>query len=181
MDEPELELLERWAAGDPQAGDRLCERLLPMVSSYFRQRARSEHEDLIQQTFLACVEARSRYRGDASFKTYVLAIARHQLWKHVRQAARGRAFGVELLPAHEELSPSEAVARNRQVGALALALASMPADMQVALELAYFEDLRAPEIAARLAIPLNTVYSRLRRARELLRERLASDAVGFEA
>src|SRR5262245_55095868 len=124
MDEPELDLLERWAAGDPRAGHLLCERLLPMVSSYCRQRARSEREDLVQQTFLACVEARSRYRGDASFKTYVLAIARHQLWKHARQAARGREFGVEL-PVREELPPSDAVARSQQTGALVVALASM--------------------------------------------------------
>ena len=52
-------------------------------------------------------------------------------------------------------------------------LARIPLDDQIALELAYFEGLSTKEIAEILAIPDNTVRSRLSRARDRLRDALA--------
>ena len=54
-------------------------------------------------------------------------------------------------------------------------------ELQVALELHYWEDLSGPELAAVLEIPEGTVRSRLRRGRELLQEafaRVAAEAHG---
>ncbi len=48
-------------------------------------------------------------------------------------------------------------------------LARIPLDDQIALELAYFEGLSTRELASVLAIPENTVRSRLSRARDKLR------------
>ena len=59
---------------------------------------------------------------------------------------------------------------------LARALRSIPLDLQVALELHYWEELSGPELAAVLEIPEGTVRSRLRRGRELLAERLQAFA-----
>jgi RNA polymerase sigma factor (sigma-70 family) len=55
---------------------------------------------------------------------------------------------------------------------LSLALQHVPVDQQIALELTYWEGLSAPEIARVLRIPENTVYSRLRRAKDHLRRAL---------
>jgi RNA polymerase sigma factor (sigma-70 family) len=168
----DAQLIEHWVAGDSAAGRALLDRYLPTLRSFFRNRAREESEDLIQQTFLCCVEARERFRGDASVRTFILAIARTQLFRHYRTAGRQRQLP-QMLPAAEMVpAPSDRLMRQQDMQALSVALRSVPSDMQAALELAYWEDLAAPEIALRLDIPLGTVYSRLRRARELLRERL---------
>ena len=53
--------------------------------------------------------------------------------------------------------------------AIAQALATLDDDVRSALELTYFEGLTAPEISARLAIPIGTVRSRLARGLERLR------------
>ena len=45
-------------------------------------------------------------------------------------------------------------------------------NLQIALELTFWEGLSAPEVARALDIPENTVYSRLRRAKAHLREAL---------
>jgi RNA polymerase sigma-70 factor (ECF subfamily) len=52
------------------------------------------------------------------------------------------------------------------------ALRRVPLDAQVVLELAYWEGLDGAEIAQVLAVPLNTAYSRLRRAKITLLDRL---------
>jgi RNA polymerase sigma-70 factor (ECF subfamily) len=70
------------------------------------------------------------------------------------------------------ISPSGAVGRGEEHKLLQLALRQLPIEMQVALELYYFERIRGPELAAVLDIPEGTVRSRLRRGIELLGQRL---------
>jgi RNA polymerase sigma factor (sigma-70 family) len=59
-----------------------------------------------------------------------------------------------------------------RVQLLYAALQGLPLDFQISLELFYWEELTAAEIGVVLGVPEGTVRSRLRRARELLGERL---------
>ena len=52
------------------------------------------------------------------------------------------------------------------------ALRRIPLECQIVLELYYWEDMAAPELAQVLGIPEGTARSRLRRARELLTHRM---------
>ena len=52
------------------------------------------------------------------------------------------------------------------------ALQSLPVDLQIALELRFWQELSGPDLALVLEIPEGTVRSRLRRALEALREAL---------
>jgi RNA polymerase sigma-70 factor (ECF subfamily) len=170
------ELLEAWAGGDYDAGHCLFERHFATVRRFFRNKVGAELEDLVQQTFLGCLEARARYRGEANFKTFILSIARNQLYSHYRRVTK-RAdldFSVQSI---EDMgtSPSGVIARHQKERALEMALRSVPLDMQIAVELAYWHELSPSEIATVLDVPLNTVYSRLRRARLLLRDLMQPD------
>src|SRR5690242_14170431 len=80
------ELLRAWASGNKQAGKQLFERHYKTVYRFFVNKLSTlaEVEDLVQQSFMATIEAQSRYRGEASFKTFVLAIARNVFLKHIR-------------------------------------------------------------------------------------------------
>jgi len=169
------ELLEGWTAGDPQAGLLLFQRHFPIVRRFFRNKADNDIEDLVQATFLACAEARHRYRGDASFKTFLLAIARHQLFEHYRRVTKQSVLDFNAQSLRDlGTSPSAVIARQQAERALGRALEAIPLDLQIALELAYWEGMDGPAIAAVLEIPLNTVYSRLRRAKALLRAAMAA-------
>jgi RNA polymerase sigma-70 factor (ECF subfamily) len=168
----DADLLADWSAGSRAAGDELIERNFALVHRFFRNKVGAELEDLVQQTFLACVEARERYAGHASFKTFLLAIARNQLFTHYARQRR-RALDFELTSVHDlGTSPSAVVAQREDERLLAEALRRVPLEAQVVLELAYWEACDGSEIARVLDVPLNTAYSRLRRARIALRERL---------
>jgi RNA polymerase sigma factor (sigma-70 family) len=168
----DVELLSEWASGSRAAGDELIERHFALVHRFFRNKVGSEVEDLVQQTFLACIEARARYQGDASFKTFLLAIARNTLFKHYSKQRR-TALDFELTSVRDlNTSPTGIVARREDERLLAEALRRVPLEAQVVLELAYWEGCDGAEIARVLDVPLNTAYSRLRRAKIALHERL---------
>jgi RNA polymerase sigma factor (sigma-70 family) len=166
------ELLAQWSAGSRVAGNELIERHFDVVHRFFRNKVGSDIEDLMQQTFLACVEARARYQGQASFKTFLLAIARNQLFTHYSKRRR-EVLDFTLTSVHDlGTSPTGVLARREDELLLSEALRRVPLDAQVVLELAYWEGLDGAEIAQVLEVPLNTAYSRLRRAKIALLERL---------
>jgi RNA polymerase sigma-70 factor (ECF subfamily) len=170
----DAELLQAWADGNKSAGEQLFERHFESIARFFRNKlpADVQHEDLIQQTFLGCVEARERFRGDASFRSFLFAIAHNQLGKHWRSRSRDR-LDFETVSAFDiDPSPSAVVARGQDQQKLLLALRRIPVDSQVALELHYWEAMTAAEIGEVLDVPLGTAKTRLRRAKQLLEAEL---------
>ena len=172
------ELLTAWRDGDDAAGERLFERHFDAVVRFFRNKVEEGPEDLVQRTFLGCLEARERFRGQATFRTFLFAIAHNVLKNHFRDRRRGdkqrardvdfsvdSAFG--LIP-----SPSAVVARHRTQQQLLEALRRIPLQYQIALELHYWEELTAAELAEVVAIPAGTAKTRIRRGKELLLEAL---------
>jgi len=165
------QLLASWRAGDARAGNELVAEHFHAVSRFFRGKLGDDVEDLIQQTFLACVEGRDRIEG-ASFRSYLFGVATRRLFDHLRSRYRARqeiTFSETSL-ANLGTTPSEGAARNERAKLLQSALRQIPVDAQIALELAYWEGLSGEEISVALDIELGTVRSRLSRARDRLRE-----------
>jgi RNA polymerase sigma factor (sigma-70 family) len=169
----DLELLDAWRGGDPTAGDELVSRHWTSISRFFRAKMGDDGADLISQTFLACVEAKDRIEGD-NIKAYLFAVARRRLADHFRRRARAPAvdFAMSSL-ADLGTGLLTEVDRRQQKALLRDALARIPLDDQIALELTYFEGMSTREVAAVLEIPENTVRSRLSRARDKLRAAMA--------
>ncbi len=170
------ELLEAWRAGDRRAGEVLFERYYEPVARFFLNKTDAAAE-LIQQTFLACVEGAVKYRGEGSFRSFVFAIAYRQLCRHFRDRRGDRIDLAEVSVAAMEPSPSQVMIEGEELRLLLAGLRQIPVDCQVVLELLYWEELTTVEMAAALEIPEGTVKSRLRRGRSLLRaaiEALAS-------
>ena len=127
----------------------------------------------MHDTFLACLNAPA-FRGESSFKTWLFTVARHALYAHLKKRQkRGEEIDAqEVSIASLGTSPSGLLARAGEQKLLLAALRAIPLDLQIALELFYWEDMDGPDIAAALEIPEGTVRSRLRRAREALEEQL---------
>lgn len=163
-------LFEAWRGGDARAGAELFERHYPAIARFFRNKADVDAPDLIQKTFLGCIEGRERVRGDSSFRTYLFAVAHNVLFKHFRSKARSGArldFGVTSV---HDLRPTATalLVRRGEERALLEALRRIPLEHQVILELYFWEHLTALEIAEIQGVPEGTVRTRLRRAKQLL-------------
>jgi RNA polymerase sigma-70 factor (ECF subfamily) len=168
----DVALLRAWREGDADAGNELFRRHFRSVLRFLRTKVDGDLEDLIQRTFLGCVEARERFREHAKFRTFLLSIARNQVLLHYRERARGHGRRVCELSVRElggVTSPTGVLARREEERILLQALRRLPLDQQITLELYYWEELPVADIAEVLDVAPGTVKSRLGRAREALR------------
>lgn len=166
-------LLAAWREGDKESGERLFARHFQMIYRFFRTKVADDVGDLVQSTFLGAAESRDRIRPDASVRAYLLGIAHKKLLMHWRARAKNDRldFSISSLAALGE-RPSELMLREAEHRLLARALSSIPLELQVVLELYYWQELSGPELAQALEIPEGTMRSRLRRAIAMLREAL---------
>jgi RNA polymerase sigma-70 factor (ECF subfamily) len=175
----DFELLAAWRAGDLEAGNALVRRHFLGLYVFVRAKAPDAADDLVQRVFEACVAARDRIDDErGSFKAYVFGIARRQLVYWFREQRRDRDHVDTMNDSIAQLtgSPSRLVALRQEQHAVLDALHALPLDLQIALELYYWEELTIPEVAAVLEVPEGTIKSRLHRARQLLKEHLDAAA-----
>jgi RNA polymerase sigma factor (sigma-70 family) len=130
----------------------------------------------VQRTFTACVEARDRFRGDSSFRTYLFAIAHNVLRDHIRRRRRGtEELDLESSSIVElGASPFSLVASRAEERLILHGLRKIPVTSQVILELYFWEQLTGPELGVFLGVPEDTARSRLRRAKQQLEAAIRS-------
>jgi RNA polymerase sigma factor (sigma-70 family) len=170
------ELFLRWRGGDAEAGETLFERHFDSIYGFFENKCPTEADELVQSTFLACVHGKDTFRNESSFRTYLFAIARHQLFGYLRRRQRDRVLDFEVSSIEEVISSiGTRLARSEQHQQLLAALRRLPIDQQALLELHYMEEMGIAELAEVFEAPAVTIRSRLHRARKLLREILEKD------
>lgn len=165
----DLALLESWRAGDRAAGEALLARHFDAVCRFFHNKVGDDAPDLIQQTFLALCEGRERFRGDASFRGYMLGTARNVLLAFFRRKRKQaeRFDPLEHSVADLQASFTSQISRRREEQILLQALRSLPLELQIVFELYHLEGLTAGELAAMHGISEPGMYGRLRKARLL--------------
>lgn len=166
------QLTNSWRAGNPQAGAVLFQRYYPQITHFFTRNLGPDRDDLVQATFLACIESVERFREDTSFRSIVFAIARNKLLKHWRDQFRDhRRFTPDASPRElptRDPSILELMLVHAERELLAEALAQLPTDTRRIIELHYWSNFRIREISQILELPIGTVKVRLHRGRQQL-------------
>ena len=167
----DLKLVDAWRSGDRQAGEALFRRHFQGVTRFFRNKFSAGIDDLVQQNFVALLEGRERLASGANFRSYLFGIAHNVMRANLRALAKQRAFD-PASSAIVDLDPgaSTMVGQCQEQRLLLLALRRIPLEAQVTLELVYWEQLNAAEIAEILGVPHSTMRSRIQRARQLLQQ-----------
>jgi RNA polymerase sigma factor (sigma-70 family) len=178
----DFDLLDAWAAGDKQAAKELIDRHFAALFRFFRNKVDQGVEDLVQDTLLACIQARERFRREASFRTYLFATARNVLFGHYKKLRRTNerldflsVSAVDLGP-----SPSSVAVHKAEQRLLLEAIRRIPLDYQIVLELYHWEGLTGPQLAEVLELTEAALRSRLHRAKQELRRQMEALAESGE-
>ncbi|MCA9709027.1 MAG: sigma-70 family RNA polymerase sigma factor [Myxococcales bacterium] len=166
----DAELLAAWRAGDASAGQKLFGRYFEPVSRFFINKLPHDHEDLIQETFTACVRGRDRLRKDSSFRSYLFSTAYNVLKSYFSRNRGPRATEPLESCATGDLAPgpSTLLRASERDRLLLEALRSIPLELQVVLEMRFWEGMSSEEIGEVLGISPTTVRTRTFRGREKL-------------
>lgn len=163
-------LMLAFSQGSVEAFAELFRRYKQPIYGFFRRRVTdaAHAEELAQETFLGLVRSATRYEPRALFRTYLYAIAL-KILRNYRRNAAFRAFFTGQRKAGPDPARHDATELGLWVRG---AIAKLDAIDREILLFREYEQLSYGEIADLLSIPVNTVRSRLFRARMALRELL---------
>jgi RNA polymerase sigma-70 factor (ECF subfamily) len=184
----DADLLRAHAAGDAQAFARLYDRYDRPCFRFIRRMLGSAHadaaEDLHQETWIAV----SRSAGDFDARkggvaAWLFTIARNKVFDHLR-----RQKVAVLAPANDDAalltpdagpSPLEAVEARQLAERLVAAVEALPLEQRGAFVLFADAGLSLEEVARVTGVGVETAKSRLRYAREKLRQVLADERPAY--
>ncbi|MBK9033228.1 MAG: RNA polymerase sigma factor [Myxococcales bacterium] len=169
MQDGDAALLRAWQAGDRRAGSALFERHVAAITRFFRSKTDTDIDDLVQDTFLACVRSVDG-RPIESFRGFLFGVARHKLLDHIARRARAPFDPTTQSAVAGGASPASALAQRQEHVLLLRALRAIPLDFQITLELFYWEGLSGEDIAVATGVSPHTVRSRLARGRAALEQ-----------
>lgn len=167
----DLTLIHAIAAGDAAALDLLYQRHGLALLNYLVRSLddRLLAEEVLQDVMLVVWRQARDFRGDSLVRTWLFAITRRQMLKALRDR-RPTTSALDEQIAVSEMPPSEKMLENTaRQQMVQTAIGRLPLDQQQALELVFYRGLSGQEAADQLDIPLNTLKSRLFRARQTLR------------
>jgi RNA polymerase sigma-70 factor (ECF subfamily) len=168
------QLMVAFARGQVDAFNELFARHKQPLFGFFRRRLDNTPlaEELTQETFLAVLRGTARYEATALFRTWLYSIGFRILQAHRRKAAFRSMFTAAAPPHREPAGPDHL---DKDV-LLRHSVAKLDRIDREVLLLREFEQLSYAEIATLLRVPVNTVRSRLFRARQQLRNLLSEPA-----
>lgn len=177
----EAQLLRRVASGDERALAELYDRYASAVFGFVfaRVSARGVAEEVHADVWLGCWRSAPAFRGDSRVLTWLLGIAKRQVYVHTRRkplpqtALDDEAW--ELPADHGDLA--ELVASADAARVLLVALDGLSPELVEVVRLAWVYELPYDEIASLVGVPVGTVKSRVSRSRRLLRDELRKQDV----
>ncbi len=161
------QLMLEFQKGARDTFEELFRRYREPIYRFFRRRLSdvARAEELAQETFLAVLRGAARYEPRALFRTYLYGIALNLLAAERRKKAHEG-------PQQEEAAEPAVIADPETGLWVRRAVAQLDAGQREVLLLREYEQLSYTEIAALLQVPVNTVRSRLFRARLALKDLL---------
>jgi RNA polymerase sigma-70 factor (ECF subfamily) len=173
-EDDEHELIDRAKAGEAIAFERLAgQHAAPLWRCAFTL-GKDSHwaEDLVQETLIEAWRSLARFDGRCLFSTWLYGILRHRYLKGRRGQNAGRPSASDALGQKQciQRSPDQSAEVSEDVQRVRLAVASLPKEHRLVVELRFFAGATLDEIAAALGCPLGTVKSRLHHALEKLRQ-----------
>ena len=127
-------------------------------------------DDAVQNTLIAIAEKIDRFQGRSRFTTWLHTVARNEALMVLRRKKPTGQLNDEDGPPPGFVQRLSSVVVNEQ--RVQRAIASLPEQQRLEVELREMQGIDYEEIARRLDVPIGTVRSRINRARAALAEML---------
>ncbi len=172
------ELVSRALSGDRMALDMLAERHHAMVYRFVLSRTGDEERaaDVTQDTFVKAFRGMASFRGESSFRTWLLAIATNELRAGFRKTERRGEVSLHrasALPHPDDLPDTHAV-RESEIQRIRTALAHLPEKQRLSVALRLFDGLSFREVGIATGSTEGSArvnfFHGIRRLREMLDE-----------
>ncbi len=149
------------------------EEILYLMYSYVKDKAIAE--DLTQEVFVKCYKNLHTYKQHSKMKTWVWRIAINHCKDYLKSWYKRKVIPSEvevaLTPARE-YGVEDSVIRQEEDEELVIAVMDLPIHYREVIYLFYFEEMSIKEISSVTDQNSNTVKTRLKRAKQLLKEQL---------
>jgi len=129
-------------------------------------------DEVVQDTFVAVWRGAGKYTGQGEVAAWIWGIGVRRLIDGLRRKPRADVVA-ELPQSGVEISAEERVLLGVQYGDLAGALDRLSPELRAVVQSTVLDGLTTAEAGRLLGIPQGTVKTRMKRAREVLREELA--------
>ncbi|MFS0863784.1 sigma-70 family RNA polymerase sigma factor [Fredinandcohnia sp. 179-A 10B2 NHS] len=132
-------------------------------------------EDVVQDVFITCYTKIDSFRGECSLKTWIYRITINKCKDNLKSSAFKTGFLDSFLLSKlisKDKNPEEAVLQGSEMDTLSSHVLQLPVKYREVVILRYFDELSVPEISQLLVLNQNTIRTRLKRARLLLKKAL---------
>lgn len=164
------------SAASPEEGLRAVAPAVVAVTRALLGSRHPELDDVAQEALLAVYDAIRRFRGESSLLHYARRIAVRTALAARRRSPRHEPMSASAFDAADgsEAAPDR-IARELRVAAFRALLDQLPPEQAESLAMRAVLGYDLPQIAAETGVPINTVRSRIRLARERLRAWIVGD------
>jgi RNA polymerase sigma factor (sigma-70 family) len=169
------QLVEAACLGDPEAIEQLLLQYHPTITRFARKFCATPEdvEDAVQETLWIAYQKIGALRTSAAFAAWVFRIVKHQCYRLLRIKKRE----YNLADMSDGYSLGDDADDNAELYAalkqdVIQALACLPTQQRQVLIMRDIQNMTGPEVAAALGLSIETVKSRLHRARNILRQHL---------
>ncbi|AVP48808.1 sigma-70 family RNA polymerase sigma factor [Bacillus thuringiensis] len=149
------------------------QEVLQLVYSYVNNKEVAE--DLTQDIFVKCYKSLHTYKGNSNLKTWLWRIAINHCKDYLKSWYNKKVIVTEDDFTYMEIqkeSVEQTVIQNAEDRELASAVMSLPIKYREVIYLFYYEELSIKEVATVIDVKENTIKTRLKKAKELLKEGL---------
>lgn len=137
-------------------------------------------EEITQDVLMKFLLHKEDFRNEASLKTYLTRIAINCCHDELRKQKRKNILTKFLPLRKSEPSTEQAYLATVAFATLKETVFALPVHYREVIILFYYEEFEVAEIADLLDVSQNTVRTRIRRARELLKNKQELEAIFYE-
>jgi len=178
----ERQLILRIGSGDRDAFRELYVHYHRRLARFLTRltHRQEDAEEIINDTLWIVWQRAAEFRNASQVSTWIMGIAyRRALNMILRAATHERVMALESAEGEAAVNDPGQTTENRQL--LNYALAQLPLEQRLVLELTYYLDHSCEEVAEIMECPVNTVKTRMFNARRKLRAMLAEHGAEWGA